>query len=73
MTFGLNSGENHVGWEWKEMRILGLRLPLRWFAHVRARCGEEQGRYRFDVSARLPLIGLVVAYSGWLEPVDSRE
>jgi hypothetical protein len=53
------------------MRILGVRLPLRWFAQVRARCGAEQGRYRFDIAARLPIIGLLVAYSGWLEPVDA--
>jgi hypothetical protein len=29
---------------------------------------ERDGRYRFEVEARLPLFGLLVRYSGWLVP-----
>ena len=30
---------------------------------------EAEGRFRFDVTIRAPLIGLIVAYRGWLEPL----
>ena len=30
----------------------------------------EGGKFRFDVSISLPLIGLVIRYRGWLEPVS---
>lgn len=58
-------------WVTCEARLLGLPLPLRWFDGVTASCGERDGRYRFDVAARMPLVGTLVAYSGWLEPVDA--
>lgn len=58
-------------WTPREVRLLGLPLPLRWFDGVVASCGEQDGRYCFTVAARLPWIGLLVAYSGWLEVVDA--
>lgn len=58
-------------WAPCEVRLLGLPLPLRWFEGIAARCGEQDGRYRFAAAARLPWIGLLVAYSGWLEPIDA--
>lgn len=57
-------------WTTREVRLLGVPLPLRGFAGVSARCGERDGRYRFDVVARLPWIGVLVAYSGSLDPFD---
>jgi hypothetical protein len=30
---------------------------------------EQGGRYHFEVEAKLPLFGLLVRYSGWLERV----
>ncbi len=32
---------------------------------------DEQGRFRFDVSIRLPGIGLVARYRGWLNPASA--
>jgi len=49
------------------VRVLGIPLPAAWFAGVHAREYERDGRYRFDVVATLPLIGLLVHYHGWLE------
>jgi hypothetical protein len=31
---------------------------------------DEQGRFRFDVAVALPLVGEVVAYQGWLKPIE---
>lgn len=58
-----------IVWRVIGIRILGLLpLPARWFAGVEARESGDDGRYRFDVRARLPGIGLLVHYRGWLEP-----
>ncbi len=58
-----------IVWRVAGIRIFGL-LPLYpgWFAGVQARESGDDGRYRFDVRARLPGIGLLVHYRGWLEP-----
>jgi hypothetical protein len=29
---------------------------------------EQDGRFRFDVAIRAPLIGAIVRYRGWLKP-----
>lgn len=55
-------------WRVIGIRVLGLLpLPARWFTGVAPRESEEDGRYRFDVRARLPGVGLLVHYRGWLE------
>lgn len=56
-----------VVWHVASVRALGVPLPLRWFSAVTAREYERDHRYRFDVAARLPLIGLLVHYRGWLD------
>lgn len=70
LTFGFEVVDARLHWIAREVRVLGIPLPLRWFRGMRASCGEEQGRYTFDIDVRLPLVGRLVAYSGWLEPVD---
>lgn len=58
-----------IFWRVIGIRILGLLpLPARWFVGVVARESSDDGRYRFDVRACLPAIGLLVHYRGWLEP-----
>lgn len=68
-TFAIKDGQ--LRWVTREVRLLALRLPLRWFHGIDARCSEREGRYRFDISVRLPFVGLLVAYAGWLEIVDA--
>ena len=46
---------------------LGVPLPSSLFGRVVARECERDGRYRFEVSAELPVVGLLVHYSGWLD------
>jgi saccharopine dehydrogenase-like NADP-dependent oxidoreductase len=53
------------------VRIGPVRLPS-WLA-PRARGGswlDEDGRYTFDVEASLPLLGRIMRYHGWLQPVE---
>ena len=49
------------------VRVLGVPLPHPLHPAVRTLESERDGRYRFEVEATLPLIGLLVRYSGWLE------
>ena len=56
-----------IVWRVANVRALGVPLPLRWFRAVHAREYERDGRYRFDVAAALPWIGLLVHYRGWLD------
>jgi hypothetical protein len=59
-----------------EMRLrgwsaFGLPLPLLLAPRIEAREWEQEGRFRFAVSASLPLVGEIVRYTGWLVPLDS--
>ena len=65
--FGLEVVEGAIAWHVVRVRVLGVSLPARWFAGVGARESAEDGRYRFDVWASLPLTGLLVHYRGWLD------
>jgi hypothetical protein len=49
-------------------RVLGVPLPRLLHPAVRTFECECDGRYRFEVEARLPLFGLLVRYHGWLVP-----
>jgi hypothetical protein len=56
--------EMHIcGWS-----VFGVPLPLALAPQGRAHEWQEHGRFWFDVPISLPLIGLVVHYTGWLEP-----
>jgi hypothetical protein len=46
-----------------------LRLPLFLAPRSEAREWEEGGRFHFDVPIALPLLGPLVHYRGWLEPL----
>ena len=53
-------------WIVLRVAVLGIRLPVRWFAGVAAREFAEDGAYHFDVAAALPFAGLLVRYRGTL-------
>ncbi len=58
-----------IVWRVIGVRVLGLLpLPASGLVNVLAREYDEDRRYHFDVRARLPGIGLLVHYRGWLEP-----
>ena len=63
-----------IWWRVDGVRVFGLLpLPAGWFRGVRCREHEEDDRYQFSIDARLPLVGLVICYEGWLLPVDDAE
>ena len=68
VTFGfaLMIQDAALVWRVRRVSVLGLRLPPGWFDGVHARESEVDGRYHFDVVARLPMVGLLVHYRGWL-------
>jgi hypothetical protein len=64
--FILRATEQQIVWEVSEVKVLGIPLPTAWFAAVGAREWAEAGKYRFDVRAELPVVGLLVSYRGFL-------
>ena len=68
VTFWFRLSVEHEGLTWRvaRARALGLPLPGRMFSAVQAREGEVAGRYTFDVSAALPVAGMLIRYRGWL-------
>jgi hypothetical protein len=69
--FALHVYDDALHWRVQRVRLLGvLPLPSTWFAGVHCREREHKGRYEFQVEAALPLIGQLVLYQGWLEPVE---
>lgn len=71
VTFEFNLCPDAVGIDWhlRKLRFLGIPMPAFLYGRVQARCDAHEGRYRFDIDARLPLLGQLVAYRGWLERV----
>jgi hypothetical protein len=65
--FKLHCSADGLRWTVARVRLLGLPLPSRGFHGVHARESARAGRYHFDVSASLPLIGLLVHYHGWVD------
>lgn len=67
--YRLHAGGEALWWQVVGVRVFGLLpLPATWFDGVRCREREHAGRYEFLVEARLPLVGLVIRYEGWLAP-----
>ena len=68
VRFGFHLGveQGVVTWRVARVSALGVPLPAGWFRDVIAQESETEGRYRFDVVATLPGIGLLVHYRGWL-------
>ncbi|MBE1282603.1 MAG: DUF4166 domain-containing protein [Rhodobacteraceae bacterium] len=60
-------GQIHVSLT--RLTVFGLRCP-RGFLPVSETTESEdaQKRYHFDVAARLPVLGLLIRYRGWLRP-----
>jgi hypothetical protein len=68
--FRLTVEEDAIVWRVARVHALGVPLPARWFRLVQARESvDEGGRYCFDVSASMPIAGLLVHYRGWLDVV----
>lgn len=67
--FSLHVSDGALWWQTKGVRLFGfVPLPPGWFANVRCREREHDGRYEFLVEASLPIVGPLIRYEGWLEP-----
>lgn len=67
LRFKLNPDARGVAWHMNGAWILGIPIPHRWLGTVQSHSGEHDGRYAFAVDTRLPWLGRLVAYRGWLE------
>jgi hypothetical protein len=67
----LQASPEGLGLRLEKVRVLGMPLPRSLHPRVRTFESEQDGRYRFEAEAHLPLIGLLVRYTGWLERVGS--
>ena len=54
-----------IGWT-----ALGLPLPTALLPSGPAFEHGAKNRFNFDITIRAPLVGLIVAYAGWLEPAE---
>jgi hypothetical protein len=66
-VFALDVSPPGLGLVLEGVRFVGMPLPRLLAPKLRTLESEGDGRYRFEVEAHLPLLGLVVRYSGWLE------
>ena len=62
------------GWYWRCRKawLFGVRLPLALFPQSSAYKCIEDGRYRFQVTFTMPLLGEVLSYGGLLESQPAR-
>jgi len=67
LYFELRRNGDAIDWCLREGRLLGLPLPRAIFGSVLSRSLAEEGRYVFHIDTRLPLLGQLIAYRGWLE------
>jgi hypothetical protein len=67
LVFALNVSVDGLSLILSGVHFLGVPLPPALHPGVRTLESERDGRYTFEVEATLPLIGMLVRYSGWLE------
>lgn len=58
------------GWYWvqRQVRFLGMPLPIKLFPESHAYKRINNGLYEFSVSFKFPILGKLVSYSGMLSP-----
>ena len=69
LGFALHHDGDAIDWQLRSVHLLGLPLPRALQGKVLSRSGVRDGRYHFQVNVRLPWLGQLVAYDGWLEEV----
>lgn len=67
LRFALRRDGDAIDWQLQGVRLFGLPLPRALCGTVLSRSGARDRRYAFDIDVRLPLLGRLVAYRGWLE------
>lgn len=67
--FALPAAPHGLEMRLRRWSLLRLPMPLVLAPRIAAREWEEEGHFRFEVAVSLPLLGQVIAYAGWLEPL----
>lgn len=70
LGFSLRRDDDGIDWTLRSLHVFGLPMPRALRGDALSRSGILGGRYHFGVDVRLPLLGQLVAYHGWLEPRD---
>ncbi len=70
LGFALRHDGDGIAWLLRSVHVLGVPLPRALRGDVLSRSGVREGRYHFQVEVRLPWIGQLVAYDGWLEEIN---
>jgi len=73
LCFELRRDGEAIDWQLHGVRLCGVPLPRALFGPVLSRSGAEDGRYAFRIDTRLPLLGQLVAYRGWLEIIPAED
>ena len=69
LGFALRCDGDAIDWQLRSLHVFGLPLPRALHGKVLSRSGFRDGRYYFSVDVRLPLLGQLIGYQGWLEPL----
>jgi hypothetical protein len=70
LGFALRRDGDAIDWQLRSLHVFGLPMPRALRGKVLSRSGTRDGRYHFTVDVRLPLLGQLIAYNGWLEPLS---
>ncbi len=68
--FALRRDGDAIDWQLRSLHVFGLPMPRALRGKVLSRSGTRDGRYHFTVDVWLPLLGQLIAYDGWLEPLS---
>jgi hypothetical protein len=69
-AFALGASTEGLTLELAGLRAFGVPVPRSLHPAIVTFESEREGRYHFEVEARLPLFGLLVRYAGWLERAE---
>jgi hypothetical protein len=69
LGFTLHRDGDTIDWQLHTLHVFGVPMPRVLRGQVLSRSGVRDGRYHFSVDVRLPLLGQLIAYEGWLEPL----
>jgi hypothetical protein len=69
LGFALCRDGDAIDWQLRSLHVFGVPMPRILRGRVLSRSGVRDDRYHFSVDVRLPVLGQLIAYEGWLEPL----
>lgn len=68
LGFALRRLGDTIDWQLRSLHVAGIPLPRALCGQLQSGSGVREGRYHFRIDVRLPWLGQLIAYEGWLEP-----